>query len=371
MKQRILVVFGTRPEAVKLAPVIAELRRHPAQFEVIVCLTGQHRQMVDDVVSLFRIRIDHDLSVMTANQNLAGLTSRLFSELDVLTGKVHPDWTVVQGDTTTAMVAATTAFYRGVRIGHVEAGLRTLDLRQPFPEEFNRRVADIVADAYFASTAGARENLLREGVSDERIAVTGNTGIDALLEVAERSYDWTAGPLRLLDEARRLVVVTAHRRESFGEPFRKLCLGIRDLSTRFPDTDFVYPVHLNPNVQSVAREIMCGLGNLHLLPPVDYLTMVKLLQRAFLVITDSGGIQEEAPSFGCPILVARETTERPEAVSAGFATLVGTDPDRITSAGAAMLSRGRVETRIHAANPFGDGHASQRIAAHLARAVRP
>ena len=365
----VLSVIGTRPEAIKMAPVIQELQRHADRARSVVCVTGQHRQMLESALTLFEIRPDHDLALMQPDQSLSGLTARLFSALDPVVREVRPDWVLAQGDTTTVFVAAVVAFYNGVPFGHVEAGLRTGDRRRPFPEEINRRLADAVADLYFAPTAGARQALLREGVADDRILVTGNTVIDALLSVAGREFDWsTAGELAKIPRSGRLVLITAHRRESFGEPFRELCLAIRDLATRFaPEgVSFVYPVHLNPNVRKPVSEILAGHDNVHLVEPVDYLTIVQLMKRATLVLTDSGGIQEEAPSLKVPVLVMREKTERPEGIAAGVVKLVGTARDAIVRESTRLLT----DPVAHAAmatgaNPYGDGHAAERIVAAL------
>src|SRR5487761_2761449 len=327
----VLSVFGTRPEAVKMAPVVGALALHPDRVRSVVVVTAQHRRMLDQVLDEFRIRPDFDLDVMRPDQSLAGLTAALFTGLDRVLAEVRPDWVLAQGDTTSAFAASMTAYYHGVRFGHVEAGLRTGDKRRPFPEEINRRIADLVADAHFAPTERARQALLREGCPAATILVTGNTGIDALLDVAARPYDWSAGPLAILPPDRPLVLITAHRRESFGAAFRDLCLALRDLAARFePEgVQFIYPVHLNPNVRQPVGEILTGLPNVHLLEPLDYRDLVHLMKRSTLILTDSGGVQEEAPSFGVPVLVLRETTERPEGVEAGLAHLVGTRRARI------------------------------------------
>jgi UDP-N-acetylglucosamine 2-epimerase (non-hydrolysing) len=276
---------------------------------------------------------------------------------------VQPDWVLVQGDTTTVMAAALTAFYRRVKVGHVEAGLRTRDKYRPFPEEINRRLTDVVTDLFFAPTEWSRQNLLRESVPADLIRVTGNTIIDALLQVAAREYDWLSGPLAHIPPDKRLVLITAHRRESFGEPFINLCLAIRDLARRYrPDYHFVYPVHLNPYVQAPVREILSQEPNLSLLEPLDYLPLVQLMKRCTLILTDSGGIQEEAPSLGVPVLVLRETTERPEAIEAGTAKLVGTDRERIINEATLLLDNPAAHARMaKAANPYGDGQAARRI----------
>jgi len=364
----ILNVIGTRPEAIKMAPVVKELEKHPERVRSVVCSTGQHRQMLDQVLDLFAIRPDIDLNLMKPNQTLSQLTADLFTGLDTVVRDVRPDWVLAQGDTTTVMVSAIVAYYHNVRFGHVEAGLRTGDKRRPFPEEMNRRLADVLADAYFAPTEGARRALLAEGVPAASIYVTGNTVIDALLDVASRPYDWKAGPLATIPRDRRLVLVTAHRRESFGQPFRDLCGAIRTLAAEFDSqfTHFVYPVHLNPNVRAPVGEILAGLRNVSLIEPLDYLSLVHLMKASTLILTDSGGIQEEAPSLGVPVLVMRDTTERPEGVEAGVVRLVGTRPDRIVEEARRLLS----DPAAHAAmatgaNPYGDGMAARRIVSIL------
>jgi UDP-N-acetylglucosamine 2-epimerase (non-hydrolysing) len=362
----ILSVFGTRPEAVKMAPVIQALARHSDRVRSVVVVTGQHRRMLDQVLDVFPITVDHDLDVMRPDQSLASLTAALFDGLDRVISEVRPAWVLAQGDTTSAFAASMTAYYRRVRFGHVEAGLRTGDKQRPFPEEINRRIADLVADAHFAPTERARQALVREGCPDANILVTGNTGIDALLDVASRPYDWSAGPLAILPHDRPLVLITAHRRESFGAAFRDLCLAIRDLAASFEaeGVQFVYPVHLNPNVRRPVEEILTDLPNVHLLEPLDYLALVHLMKRSALILTDSGGIQEEAPSFGVPVLVLRETTERPEGVEEGFAHLVGTDRERIV-AEATRLLREPAARPSATGNPYGDGQAAGRIVNYL------
>src|SRR5262245_45924313 len=308
---KVLSVFGTRPEAIKMAPVIQELNAHPYHVHSVICSVGQHREMLDQVLTLFRITPDYDLNLMQADQGLPQLTACLFNALDPIVNEVKPDWILAQGDTTSVFVAAMMAFYHKIPFGHVEAGLRSGNRQKPFPEEINRRIADTVADLYFAPTENARRALIAEGCPRENIFVTGNTVIDALQNIAGREYDLDTGPLANLPRDKRWVTITAHRRESFGAAFRELCLAIRHLALEFTgDVHFIYPVHLNPNVLRPVNEILSGLPNVSLIKPVDYLCMVQLLKRSTLILTDSGGIQEEAPGLRVPALVMRDTTER-------------------------------------------------------------
>ena len=358
---RALVVIGTRPEAIKLGPVVAALRAR-ADTEVRVCVTGQHREMVDPLLALFDLRPDHDLDLMRPNQDLATLTANALVGVTAVLDETRPDWVVVQGDTTTALAAGLAGFYRGVRVAHVEAGLRTHDLRHPFPEEMNRRVVDLVSAVHFAPTERARANLLRDGTDPERIHVTGNTVIDALHHVLRRT---DALPVDVPDGA-RVVLVTAHRRESFGAGLAAICDALRSIADEFADVQIVYPVHLNPNVRVPVAERLGGHARITLLAPLEYASLVRLMWRSTLILTDSGGIQEEAPSLGKPVLVLRDTTERPEAVEAGCARLVGTDAERIVSEARRLLTdRSEYERMARVANPFGDGHASERIASAL------
>jgi len=363
---RVLSIFGTRPEAVKMAPVVKALAETPG-IESRVCVTAQHRQMLDQVLNLFGIQPDIDLDLMRPNQELAGLTAAIFTHLDPVLEDVKPDWIVIQGDTTTVMAAAILAYYHRIRIGHVEAGLRTGDKWQPFPEEINRRIAGVTADLHFAPTETNRQNLLREGVPDEAIAVTGNPVIDALQAIANLPSPPEADDLvRRLEvgpDKKRLVLITAHRRENFGQPFEDICLALARLAEAYRGkVEFVYPVHLNPNVQEVVYRRLTGISNLTLLPPLDYLPLVHLMKRAALVLTDSGGLQEEAPSLSVPVLVLRQTTERPEGVQAGTLRLVGTDSQQIFSEASRLLDDPQAHAAMaHAVNPFGDGHAAQRI----------
>ena len=327
---KVLSIFGTRPEAVKMAPVVTELKKHPSKSISKVCVTAQHREMLDQVLDLFEIQPDYDLNLMQPNQSLEQLTAQILLELTPVLKKEKPDWLLVQGDTTTVMAASIAAFYQGVKVGHVEAGLRTGDKRQPFPEEINRRIAGIVADLHFAPTDWARDNLLREGVPVEQIVKTGNTVIDALLAVADKPYDPKIGPLASIPWNKRIILVTAHRRENFGEPLENICLALIGIAEKYQrDVHIVYPVHLNPNVQEPVYRLLSNVENITLLPPLDYLPLVHLMKSCYLVITDSGGIQEEAPGLGKPVLVLRQKTERPEGVNAGIVKLVGTDRNLI------------------------------------------
>ena len=355
-----------------MAPVVKELARRGTEVVSGVCVTGQQREMLDQALALFDMRPDYDLNVMRPDQSLSGLTALLFSGLDRVVREFKPDWVLAQGDTTTVLVAAMVAFYSRVRFGHVEAGLRTGDKHHPFPEEINRRVADVIADAFFAPTQRARQALLQEGAAPETILVSGNTVVDALLEIAARPFDWASSPVAFLSGDVPLVLITAHRRESFGKPFEEMCLALRELATRFSDKHFVYPVHLNPNVRQPVQRILSGIRNLHLIEPVDYLTMVHLMQRSRLILTDSGGVQEEAPSFGVPVLVMRETTERPEGVEAGVVKLVGTRRDQIVKEASKALAvpAGRNDCASRP-NPYGDGRAAQRIVDYLLKSSVP
>jgi UDP-N-acetylglucosamine 2-epimerase (non-hydrolysing) len=368
---RILAVIGTRPEAIKMAPVVLALRATPG-VDVRLCLTAQHRDMLDDVVRIFGLRVDHDLDLMTPDQTLTQVAVGVLQGIDALLATESFDWVLVQGDTTTSLAAAQAAFHRRVRVGHVEAGLRTWNPHEPFPEEWNRRAIDALADLAFAPTERARENLRAERIPEERILVTGNTAIDALhLAIG---MDAAAGPDELagLDETRPLVLVTAHRRESFGAPFEQICLALRTLAERegARGVNIVYPVHPNPSVRGPVERLLAGRANVALLPPLDYLRFVRLLRRAWIVLTDSGGIQEEAPGLGKPVLVLRERTERPEAVEAGTARLVGTSAARIVEEVDRLLDDPAAYAAMATArNPFGDGKAAARIVRALVDGV--
>lgn len=365
-KQKILVVFGTRPEAVKLAPVIQALQRK-SSLETVVCVTAQHREMLDQVLHLFNVKPEIDLNLMKPGQSLASLTSDIFKKFDPVLAETAPDWIFVQGDTTTVMACALCAYYRQIHIGHVEAGLRTHDKWQPFPEEINRRVAGVVADLHFAPTQSARENLLAEGIEDWRIAVTDNPVIDALQQMvripAPADIARMLEQLGVSDGSRKLILVTAHRRENFGKPLKNICAAIRELAKGYSsDLQFIYPVHLNPNIQDTVYKSLGNLPNVKLIKPVEYLSLVHLLKNAYLVLTDSGGIQEEATGLGKPTLVMREVTERPEGVQAGVLKLVGTDPKLIVSETRRLFEdHGAYHAMAQAANPFGDGHAAEKI----------
>jgi UDP-N-acetylglucosamine 2-epimerase (non-hydrolysing) len=367
---KVLVVFGTRPEAIKMAPVVKALAR-TRRFEVRVCVTAQHRQMLDQVLDLFGIRPDFDLNLMKAGQSLTDITTGVLNALPEVLSSFKPERVLVHGDTTTTLAASLAAFYAGIPVGHVEAGLRTGNLRAPWPEEANRKITGVLTDLHFAPTERNRENLLREGTPDDRIYVTGNTVVDALLSVAhqldtdQRLREECRARFPFLDTSRRLILVTGHRRESFGAGFERICRALSRLAVR-DDIQIVYPVHLNPNVQRPVRKWLEGIENVHLIEPVDYLPFVYLMQRAHLVLTDSGGIQEEAPSIGKPVLVMRETTERPEAVAAGTIRLVGTDDDTIVGEAARLLDAPDEYLRMSAArNPYGDGRAAERIVSIL------
>ncbi len=361
---KVLSIFGTRPEAIKMAPVV-RLLAGAAGIESRVCVTAQHRQMLDQVLELFSIRPEYDLDLMQEDQSLPELSAAIFTHLDPVLQEFRPDWVLAQGDTTTVAISSLLSYYRRVRFGHVEAGLRTRDKWQPFPEEINRRVAGVIADLHFAPTEWARSNLLREGVDDSIICVTGNTVIDALQIVAAQPLPSELGPLLHKLEGKRLVLVTAHRRENFGKPIEAICSALASLASR-GDVEIVYPVHLNPHVKEPVHRFLQNVPHITLLPPLDYLPLVQLMKRAYLILTDSGGIQEEAPAFGIPALVLREVTERSEGIEAGTLKLVGTDPARILAEANRLLDNPAAYALMSkAANPYGDGRAAGRILAAL------
>lgn len=381
--KRIMLVFGTRPEAIKMAPLVKEFQKHPGDFKTIVCVTGQHREMLDQVLKIFDIRPDYDLNIMKQGQDLFDVTARVLVGMRGVLDEAKPDVVLVHGDTTTSTAAALAAFYRQIPVGHVEAGLRTHNIYSPWPEEMNRQITGRIAAYDFAPTPLSKENLLKENVDEKKITVTGNTVIDALYwvvdkikndkrlageladELAAAGYDTSR-----LTDGRRLVLITGHRRENFGDGFISMCRAIKHLAEKYPEVDFVYPMHLNPNVRRPIREVfgddLSRLGNMHFIEPLEYLSFVCLMEQSTIVLTDSGGIQEEAPGLGKPVLVMRDTTERPEALSAGTVRLVGTDYDKITGGVSELLDSPEAYSRMsRAVNPYGDGLACPRIAAAL------
>jgi UDP-N-acetylglucosamine 2-epimerase (non-hydrolysing) len=364
--KKVLVVFGTRPEAIKMAPMVKELQRRNEEFNVIVCVTGQHREMLDQVLDIFEIKPDYDLNIMQPGQDLYDVSSRILLGMREVLAKVKPDMVLVHGDTSTSTFAALAAFYQQIPVGHVEAGLRTYNIYSPWPEEMNRQLNGHLCTWHFAPTETARQNLLKEHVDDKHIVVTGNTVIDALHWVSASGK--AKAPAFGHDEQRRMVLITGHRRENFGDRMLHICQSINTLATRFPEVDFVYPIHLNPNIRKPVHDIIDGsLSNIYLLEPLNYLEFVGMMQQCTLVLTDSGGIQEEAPAFGKPVLVMRDTTERPEAIEAGTARLVGTNRETIVASVAELLTdHNAYNNMAHAANPFGDGHAAKRIADFIA-----
>ena len=377
MTLRVLSIFGTRPEAVKMAPVVQALARTPG-VTPMVCVTAQHRQMLDQVLGLFEIQPDVDLNLMQPDQDLASLSAAIMSHLDPVLAKLKPDWILVQGDTTTVMASSIIAFYRRIRVGHVEAGLRTNDKWQPFPEEINRRLASVVTDLHFAPTEWARQNLLRENIPDKNIVVTGNPVIDALQAVVRMPatpdvltlfeqigipFQPYESPGAIESNSTRLILVTAHRRENFGQPLEDICSALKKLCEIYgKQIRIVYPVHLNPNVQKPVHRLLDGISSITLLDPLDYLPLVHLIRHASLVLTDSGGLQEEAPSLGKPVLVMRTVTERPEGIEAGTVRLVGTDTQVIVDQSCRLLDDPQADaTMAQAINPYGDGKAAMRI----------
>jgi len=355
--KKILCVVGTRPEAIKMAPVILALKNEP-WANVRVLATAQHRHMLDQVLNFFSIEPDIDLNIMRPNQSLTSLTARLLLDLDVVLQTEKPDVVLVQGDTTTVMTVALACFYQRIPIGHVEAGLRTWDMQNPFPEEANRVITGRLARWHFAPTESSRQNLLREGIADKDIVVTGNTVIDALLMTAAKNLDMGIE----LDPNKRLVLITSHRRENFGEPFRNICRALHTLAARNPDVQFLYPVHPNPNVKDVAHEMLGGCPNIHLCAPLDYAPFVAAMKRSYLIISDSGGVQEEAPALGKPVLVLRDETERPEAVEQGVVKLVGPNYDRIVEEAQRLLdNESAYREMARGISPYGDGRGAERI----------
>jgi len=362
MKIKVLSVFGTRPEALKMAPVVRKLKAEGEKLKAITCVTAQHRGMLDQVLDLFGIAPDYDLDLMMPNQSPSHIASRVFEKLGNVIEKEKPDWILIQGDTTTVMAASLVAHYHRVRVGHVEAGLRSGDKFQPFPEEINRRVVGVTADLHFAPTEKARENLLKENVPETQIVVTGNTIIDALEWIIKQPFDVEKSLLRDIPWDKQIILVTAHRRENFGEPIRKICGALKEIAENLKAVHLVYPVHLNPHIHGPVYELLDGGDNITLLPPLDYQTLVYLMSRSYLVLTDSGGIQEETPSFGKPVLVLRNKTERPEGIEAGIAKLVGTDRQCIVEETEKLLNDDDAyKSMARSGNPYGDGHAAGKI----------
>jgi len=365
----VLSMFGTRPEAIKMAPVITELARHSDLVRSVTCVTAQHRQMLDQVLQTFQICPDYDLDLMQERQPLAQLTACILQAFEPILIKVEPDWMLIQGDTTTVMATSLVAFYHNIRVGHIEAGLRTNNKRAPFPEEINRRITSVIADLHFAPTEHARQALLAEGIADSAIRVTGNTVIDALFWVRNLAREHPPVlPSGLLESTagKRLILVTGHRRESFGEGLDQICLALRELVQSNDDICIVYPVHLNPNVREPVFRILQGVQRVHLIDPLPYASFVYLMDRAYLILTDSGGIQEEAPSLGKPVLVMRDTTERPEGIEVGNVCLVGTHRSRIVEQTLDLLANEeRYRKMAMARNPYGDGKAASRIVESL------
>ncbi len=364
--KKTLFIFGTRPEAIKMAPIIRIFKAHPENVETKVCVTAQHREMLDQVLDFFDIAPDYDLDLMQKGQDLAGLSARIMTGLPPVLKDYEPDIIFVHGDTTTTMMSALAGFYHKIPVAHVEAGLRTRDKYAPFPEEINRQVTARVTDFHFAPTPKAKENLLMEGIPGDKIYVTGNTVIDALHIGLEKLKSYEDDEIRqlknLIHPNKKLILVTGHRRENFGEGFINICQALKEIALENPEVQIVYPVHLNPNVQKPVREILSGIPNVQLIEPLGYPAFLWLMNRSFMIVTDSGGIQEEAPGLGKPVLVMRETTERPEAVEAGTVLLVGTDKNKIISKTNALLLQGSLyQQMIKSHNPYGDGRASERI----------
>ena len=381
--KKIMLVFGTRPEAIKMAPLVKEFQKHPDTFQTIVCVTGQHREMLDQVLHIFDIHPDFDLNIMKQGQDLYDVTARVLTGMRDVLREAQPDVVLVHGDTTTSTAAALAAFYQQIPVGHVEAGLRTHNILSPWPEEMNRQITGRIASYHFAPTALSRQNLLLENVDDANITVTGNTVIDALYWVVDRIKNDPSLDAELeevlrragydvnrLADGRPLVLITGHRRENFGDGFINMCTAIKQLTERYPNVDFVYPMHLNPNVRRPIHEVfgddLSNLGNMHFIEPLEYLSFVYLMEKSTIVLTDSGGIQEEAPGLGKPVLVMRDTTERPEALEAGTVKLVGTDREKIINEVSTLLDDAAAYARMsQAVNPYGDGLACSRIVERL------
>lgn len=365
-KKKIMFVIGTRPEAIKLAPVILEAKER-LELEVKVLATAQHRELLDDVLDVFKIVPDFDLDVMSEDQTLSKVTTKVISGVEEILKRERPAWVLIQGDTTTVLSTALACYYQRIPLAHVEAGLRTYDKFQPFPEEINRTLVSHIADFNFCPTERAKKNLLREGIAEDKILLTGNTVIDALFLALKKPVP-SRKEFEKIDFKKRIILLTAHRRENFGRPLKTVCLAVRDIVGRFDDVEIVYPVHPNPNVQNTVRRILSGQPRVHLLPPLDYLSFCHLMQKSYIILTDSGGIQEEAPSLHKPVLVLREVTERPEAVEVGAAKVIGTERKRVITEAESLLTNLEIYEKMAAAtNPFGDGLASVRIVSFLFR----
>jgi len=362
MKIKVFSVFGTRPEALKIAPVLKELSKESEKIISKCCVTAQHREMLDQVLDLFDITPDYDLDLMTSDQSLSSLASKVFEKMDPIFAKEKPDWVLVQGDTTTVMATSLVAYFNRIKVGHIEAGLRSGDKYQPFPEEINRRVVGVTADLHFAPTKIAFENLIKENVSEDSILITGNTIIDALHWVVGQPFNFEKSPLKDISWNKRIILVTAHRRENFGKPIHDICYALRTIAKNNKSVHIVYPVHLNPNINRPVYELLDSIDNITLLPPLDYQPLIHLMRRSYLVLTDSGGIQEEAPTFGKPVLVLRNKTERPEGIKASTAKLVGTDPQKIEGETNKLLNDSKYyQSMARAINTYGDGQAAKRI----------
>lgn len=360
---KVMTVFGTRPEAIKMAPVVLELKKHPDQIQTVVAVTAQHRQMLDQVLDLFQIRPDYDLDIMSQGQTLYDITTRSLQGLKSVMEVEKPNLVLVHGDTTTTFAGALAAYYQQIPVGHVEAGLRTGNIYSPFPEEMNRKLTGAIAAIHFSPTMTARGNLLREGIDKDAIFVTGNTVIDALMTTVDEGYDFEDEELQSVDfQNHRIILLTTHRRENLGEPMRHIYKALRQIIEEIPDTEIVFPVHRNPLVRKVVEEELSGVDRIHLIEPMEYEPFANLMHHSCLVLTDSGGIQEEAPSLGKPVLVLRNTTERPEAVEAGTVRLIGTDRDRVYEETKRLLTdKSAYDAMSNAVNPYGDGQASRRI----------
>jgi len=363
---KVLIIIGTRPEAIKMAPVVLALQEASEKVQPIVCLTAQHRELLDQVIRSFNLPVSYDLNIMTPGQTLPEITSRILEKLSEVLTNTKPDVVLVHGDTTTTLSSALASYYQKIPIGHVEAGLRTYDKYHPFPEEVNRRLVDAMGDFLYAPTEQAKKNLLSEHIDEHKIIVTGNTGIDALLYIAEKPYQFQDELLSRLGKERRLIVLTAHRRESFGQPMDEIFHAVSDLVDKNEDIEVLFPVHPNPNVMASVKKFLDQKERVHLIPPLEYVPFVHILKKCYLILTDSGGIQEESPSLGKPVLVLRDVTERPEAVQAGTALLVGPHYDRIVKSVQKLLDdKEMYQNMANKINPYGDGKAGKRIAQHL------